>query len=146
MFVITKQPETQPPPSSLELTKPVRWLPVGLLTFVLIILNTGWIANSEMHTGVTEITIATLFIGVTFMLFILTLLNQARAACLGGAEGVQPSRADADLFTPVDLQCGRRGGAYGVLYAVPHQYLLVCGPEQWMEDVLEPAASVYRPA
>jgi len=75
--VITKQPETQPPPSSLEPPKPVRWLPVGLLTFVLIVLNTGWIANSEMRTGVTEITIATLFIGVTFVLFLLTLINQA---------------------------------------------------------------------
>ncbi len=55
--------------------KPVRWVPVCTLAFALIILNTGWIANSEMKTGVTEGTISTLFIGVTFLLFVVTLLN-----------------------------------------------------------------------
>jgi len=56
---------------------PVRWLPVAVLTTLLIALNTGWIANSEMKTNVTEITISTLFIGVTFLLFLLTLANLA---------------------------------------------------------------------
>jgi len=41
----------------------------------LIVLNTGWIANSEMRTKVTEITITTLFIGVAFLLFLLSLAN-----------------------------------------------------------------------
>ena len=41
----------------------------------LIILNTGWIANSEMRAGMTEMTISTLFLGVTFILFVVTLLN-----------------------------------------------------------------------
>lgn len=65
-------------------TVPVRWGPVGVLSFVLIALNTGWIANSEMKTGVTEITISTLFIGVTFILFLVTLGNLA-VRRLGGA-------------------------------------------------------------
>ena len=57
--------------------KPVRWVPVSVIAFFLIVLNTGWIANSEMKTGVTEITISTLFIGVTFLLFLITLANLA---------------------------------------------------------------------
>jgi hypothetical protein len=57
--------------------KPIRWGRVSFIALVLIVLNTGWIANSEMKTGVTEITISTLFIGVLFMLFVLTLLNLA---------------------------------------------------------------------
>lgn len=57
--------------------KPVRWLPVGLISLALIVLNTGWIANSEMKTFVTEITIASLFSGVLFILFVVTLLNLA---------------------------------------------------------------------
>ena len=55
--------------------KTVRWLPVALVALPLIALNTGWIANSEMKTGVTEITISTLFLGVTFLLFLITLVN-----------------------------------------------------------------------
>lgn len=54
---------------------PVRWLLVCALAIPLIVLNCGWIANSEMKTGVTEITISSLFMCVTFILFILTLLN-----------------------------------------------------------------------
>ena len=54
---------------------PVRWGYVAAITLPLIVLNTGWIANSEMKAGMTEITISTLFIGVTFILFVLTLLN-----------------------------------------------------------------------
>ena len=41
----------------------------------LIVGNCYWIANSEMRTDVTEITISTLFMGVTFILFIIALLN-----------------------------------------------------------------------
>jgi hypothetical protein len=54
----------------------VRWLRLAAITLPLIILNTGWIANSEMKTGVTEVTISSLFMGVTFILFAATLLNQ----------------------------------------------------------------------
>lgn len=57
--------------------KPVRWLPVALVALPLIIFNTGWIANSEMKTSVTEVTISTLFLGVTFLLFLITLVNLA---------------------------------------------------------------------
>src|SRR5690349_14964303 len=53
----------------------VRWGRVIAVTLPLIVLNCGWIANSEMRTGVTEVTISTLFMGVTFVLFVLTLLN-----------------------------------------------------------------------
>jgi hypothetical protein len=48
---------------------------VGGLALPLIVLNCGWIANSEMMTGVTEVTISSLFMGVTFILFVLTLIN-----------------------------------------------------------------------
>ena len=54
---------------------PVRWGRLAVVTIPLIILSTGWIANSEMKTDITEITISSLFMGVTFMLFIITLLN-----------------------------------------------------------------------
>ncbi len=80
-----------PPPPLPEATVPVRWGWVVLLALPLIILNTGWIANSEMKTGVTEVTISTLFIGVTFILFVLTLANLlvrrfSKAAALNQAE------------------------------------------------------------
>jgi len=39
------------------------------ISIPLIILNCGWIANSEMKTGVTEVTISSLFAGVLFILF-----------------------------------------------------------------------------
>ena len=69
-------PETNPAPASLpEATLRVRWTRMMALALPLIILNTGWIANSEMKTGVTEVTISTLFIGVTFILFLVTLAN-----------------------------------------------------------------------
>ena len=54
---------------------PVRWAAVIALALPLVVLNCGWIANSEMKTGVTELTISTLFLGVTFLLFLITLLN-----------------------------------------------------------------------
>lgn len=55
----------------------VRWGRTLGLALPLIVLNTGWIANSEMRTKVTEITITTLFIGVAFLLFLLSLANLA---------------------------------------------------------------------
>ena len=64
-----------PVPLPPEADVSVRWGRLLLLTLALIILNTGWIANSEMKTTVTEITISTLFIGVTFILFLVTLVN-----------------------------------------------------------------------
>lgn len=70
---------------------PVRWGRLLLPALALIVLNTGWIANSEMKTGVTEVTISTLFIGVTFILFLVTLANLlvrhwSKAAALRQAE------------------------------------------------------------
>jgi len=55
----------------------LRWAYVAAVAVPLIVLNTGWIANSEIKTGVTEMTISTLFLGVTFVLFVITLLNLA---------------------------------------------------------------------
>jgi hypothetical protein len=72
----TRNNETEPAAAVGEREyQSIRWLPVALIALILIPLNTGWIANSEMRTGVTEITISTLFIGVTFILFVLTLGN-----------------------------------------------------------------------
>jgi len=55
----------------------IRKLPLFSIAAVFIVLNTGWIANSEMKTTVTEVTISTLFTGVTFLLFLITLANLA---------------------------------------------------------------------
>lgn len=80
------EPVAPPAPHS------IRWALVLALTAPLIVLNCGWIANSEMKSGVTEITISSLFSGVTFILFVVTLLNLAvrrfarRGAALGQAE------------------------------------------------------------
>lgn len=63
--------------------KPVRWLPLVFVALPLIVFNTGWIANSEMKSGVTEVTSASLFLGVTFLLFFITLLNLAVRRLLG---------------------------------------------------------------
>lgn len=54
-----------------------RWVLVLAIACPLIILNAFWIANSEMKTGVTEVTISTLFSGVLFLLFLLTVANLA---------------------------------------------------------------------
>ena len=63
--------------------RPVRWAYPICVGLPLIVLNCGWIAHSEMKTGVTEITITTLFMGVTFVLFLVTLLNLAVRRLLG---------------------------------------------------------------
>jgi hypothetical protein len=73
-LIPTDEPPAEPLPSQ-DKTVPVRWGRVLALALPLIVLNGGWIANSEMKTGVTELTISTLFIGVTFILFVVTLLN-----------------------------------------------------------------------
>ncbi len=64
-------------------SRPMRWPYIIGVALPLIVLNTGWIANSEMKTGVTELTISTLFLGITFILFVLTLLNLALRAVFG---------------------------------------------------------------
>lgn len=46
-----------------------------LIGFLLIPLSSFWISNSEMVTGVTEITSTSLLIGAVFILFLLVLLN-----------------------------------------------------------------------
>ncbi|HVK07138.1 MAG TPA: DUF6785 family protein [Armatimonadaceae bacterium] len=60
-----------------DVAAPIRWGYALLVGLPLVVLNAGWIAYSEMRTGVTEITITTLFIAVVFHLFVLTLLNGA---------------------------------------------------------------------
>jgi hypothetical protein len=57
-----------------------------LVALPLIILNVYWIANSEMKTGVTEVTISSLFLGVTFILFVVTMLNLMVKHLLPGRE------------------------------------------------------------
>jgi hypothetical protein len=53
----------------------MRWGYAAAVSLPLVVLNCLWITLSEMKTGVTELTISTLFIGVTFMLFVITLVN-----------------------------------------------------------------------
>ncbi len=68
-------PAAESPTEARPPVSPLRWGRVALLALPLIVLNTGWIANSEMRAGMTEMTISTLFLGVTFILFVVTLLN-----------------------------------------------------------------------
>jgi len=65
-------------------SRPVRWPYVFAVALPLIVLNCGWIANSEMKTYVTELTISTLFLGVTFLLFVITLVNLLLGRFNGG--------------------------------------------------------------
>ncbi len=82
MALVEKAPPTTEPARAGH--RPVRWAYVAGVALPLIVLNCGWIANSEMKTGVTELTISTLFLGVTFLLFVLTLLNLLLARLAGG--------------------------------------------------------------
>lgn len=68
-----------------------RWPLVLLICLPLIVLNSFWIANSEMRTGVTEVTISTLFSGVLFMLFVITLANLLARRWLGAERCLSPS-------------------------------------------------------
>ncbi len=70
-------------PAVLPAPPPVRWARTLALTLPLVVANTGWIANSEMRTGITEVTISSLFMGVTFALFLLTLVNLAVRRAFG---------------------------------------------------------------
>jgi hypothetical protein len=63
--------------------KGIRWGYPVVAGLPLIILTGGWITWSEMRTGVTEITITTLFIAVAFELFVVTLLNRLVRRLLG---------------------------------------------------------------
>jgi hypothetical protein len=53
----------------------VRWGACLAVSLPLVVLNAGWIANSEIRSDITEVTISTLFMGVTFILFLVTLCN-----------------------------------------------------------------------
>jgi len=80
---MTLPPQTEPgraAASPADPPRPTRWALAVLLSLPLIALNCYWIANSEMKTGVTEVTISSLFMGVTFILFVLTMLNLATLA------------------------------------------------------------------
>jgi hypothetical protein len=61
----------------------VRWLYAATVALPLIVLTGGWVAWSEMRTGVTEITITTLFIAVAFLLFALTGVNRVVRRAFG---------------------------------------------------------------
>ena len=76
-MIVERELKTAPVASPEVATRQVRWARVFAAVVPVIILNTGWIANSEMKTNVTEITISTLFIGVAFILFMATLINTA---------------------------------------------------------------------
>lgn len=73
---------------------PVRWGYPILVALPLIILTGGWITWSEMRTGVTEITISTLFIAVAFVLFVATLGNRI----IGRLFGARAAMTQAELL------------------------------------------------
>lgn len=70
-------------PSSVPSLRNVRLGRVLWLALPLIVLNCGWIANSEIRNNLTEGTVSTLFLGVAFILFLLTLANLAVRRLLG---------------------------------------------------------------
>lgn len=65
------------------LRRPVRFGRVVALALPLIIANCGWIANSEIRNNLTEGTVSTLFLGVVFILFLVTLANLLVRRLLG---------------------------------------------------------------
>lgn len=87
---------------------PVRWVYPVAVGIPLIVLNCGWIAHSEMKTGVTEITITTLFMGVTFLLFVISLLNLAVRRLLGPRAAMNQPEFMA-LFTMLSLSSAIAG-------------------------------------
>ncbi len=89
------------PPAALA-PRPVRWGVVAAIALPLIILNCGWITHSEMQTGVTELTISTLFLGVTFVLFVLTLVNLAVRRARGPGRALSQPELMA-LYTLLSL-------------------------------------------
>lgn len=103
----------------------VRWLRICLIAVPLIILNTGWIANSEMKTGVTEVTISSLFIGVTFILFVLTLLNLIIRAKFGRSKALNQPELIA-LYTMLSMSSVVAGvghfGFFTTFLANPFHY------------------------
>ncbi len=74
--VVTDDPaEDEAASAAVGEARRIRWLYPICAGLPLIVVNCGWIAHSEMKTGVTEITISTFFMGVAFLLFLITLLN-----------------------------------------------------------------------
>ena len=63
--------------------QPIRLLRVVAFAVPLIVLNCGWIANSEIRNNLTEGTVETLFLGVIFILFLVTLANLLVRRTLG---------------------------------------------------------------
>lgn len=70
-------PPSEPLAAEIAAAIPIRWSAAIGVSLPLIVLNCGWIANSEMKSGITEVTISTLFMGITFILFVITLCNLA---------------------------------------------------------------------
>jgi hypothetical protein len=104
---------------------PVRWLYPIAVGLPLIVFNCGWIAHSEMKTGVTEMTIQTLFMGVTFLLFLVTLVN----LLIGRLFGPRASMNQPELMTlygMLSMSSVVAGiGNLGFFHAVPGKCLLV---------------------
>ena len=96
-------------------SQPLRWPYAIAVALPLIVLNTGWIANSEMKTGVTELTISTLFLGITFILFVLTLLNLALRSAFGARAAMSQPELMA-LYTMLSMSSVVAGvGHFGFL-------------------------------
>ena len=96
---------------------PLRWGYVIALALPLIILNGWWIANSEMKTGVTEVTISTLFMGVTFVLFMNHSAEPSGKACREWC-GTQSAGVDGTVYHVVALVGGFGSRALRVLRSV----------------------------
>lgn len=105
-------------PTALPAPRPVRWARILLLTLPLVVANTGWIANSEMCTGITEITISSLFIGITFVLFLLTVLNLAVRRTFGARAALSQAELIV-MYILLSMSSVVAGvGNYGFLLAV----------------------------
>ena len=78
----------------------------------------GGIAHSEMKTGVTEITITTLFMGVAFILFLVTLVNLGIAAGFWGAGGDVAAGNAGSVRHAHDVEFGGGDWESGIFHAV----------------------------
>jgi len=124
--------DAAPSPDPSPIAPTLRWGRALLVALPLIVVNAGWIAHSEMRTEVTEITIQTLFMGVAFLLFLLTLGNLAVRRLLGPRAGLSQPEMIA-VYAMLSLATATAGiGNFGFFAPfVGNVYQFAGGGNDW---------------
>jgi hypothetical protein len=103
----------------------IRWAYVLCVTVPLIIVNCDWIANSEIRNNLTEGTVSTLFMGVLFILFLLTLINLAVRKVAGPLASLNQAELLA-IYTLLSISSALAGvsflGFLPLCLAIPSHY------------------------